>query len=156
MCVCSVVSDFCNPMDCRPARLLCPWNFPGKITGLGSPFLLQGISLTQGSSPCLLCWQADSLPLSHLGSLTSLSGENMAQDREARLAATHKKRSQKVRLDLATEQQQQQPSVGDTQGSAQESLGASGFFPRCYSARISVSSRSVEALKPMLWDFVEA
>ena len=80
----------------------------------------------------------------------------MAQDREARLAATHKKRSQKVRLDLATEQQQQQPSVGDTQGSAQESLGASGFFPRCYSARISVSSRSVEALKPILWDFVEA
>ena len=33
-------------------------------------FLLQGIFPTQGSNPCLLCllyWQADSLPLSHLG-----------------------------------------------------------------------------------------
>ena len=31
-------------------------------------FLLQGIVPTQGSNPCLLNWQADSLPLSHLGS----------------------------------------------------------------------------------------
>ena len=28
-------------------RLLCPWNFPGKNTGVGSHFLLQGIFLTQ-------------------------------------------------------------------------------------------------------------
>ena len=33
-------------------------------------FLLQGIFLTQGSNPCLLHWQADSLPLSHQGSST--------------------------------------------------------------------------------------
>ena len=31
-------------------------------------FLLQGIFPTQGSNPCLLDWQEDSLPLSHLGS----------------------------------------------------------------------------------------
>ena len=31
-------------------------------------FLLQGIFPTQGSNPCLLHWQADSLPLSHLES----------------------------------------------------------------------------------------
>ena len=50
-------------------RLLCPWTFPGKNTGVGCHFLLQGIFLTQGSNPHLLCllhWQADSLPLSHL------------------------------------------------------------------------------------------
>ena len=38
----------------------------------GLHFLLQGIFLTQGSNPCLLCplhWQVDSLPLRHLGSL---------------------------------------------------------------------------------------
>ena len=29
-------------------RLLCPWNFPGKNPGVGSHFLLQGISPTQG------------------------------------------------------------------------------------------------------------
>ena len=34
----------------------------------GLPFLLQGIFPTQGLNPTLLHWQADSLPLSHLGS----------------------------------------------------------------------------------------
>ena len=34
----------------------------------GLPFPLQGIFLTQGSKPCLLHWQADSLPMSHQGS----------------------------------------------------------------------------------------
>ena len=45
------------------ARLLCPWDFPGKNPGVGCHFLLQGIFLTQGSNPHLLCllhWQADS------------------------------------------------------------------------------------------------
>ena len=39
---------------------------PGKNTGVGCHFLLQGIFPTQGSSPCLLYhlrWQVDSLPL---------------------------------------------------------------------------------------------
>ena len=35
----------------------------------GLPFLLQGIFPTQASNPHLLHWQADSLPLSHQGSL---------------------------------------------------------------------------------------
>ena len=26
----------CGPMDYSPARLLCPWNFPGKYTGVGA------------------------------------------------------------------------------------------------------------------------
>ena len=42
--------------------------FPSKYTGVGCHFLLQGIFPTQGSNPRLLHWQADSLPLSHLGS----------------------------------------------------------------------------------------
>ena len=41
-------------MDCSPSRLLCPWNFPGKNTGVGCHFLLQGIFLTQGSNLHLL------------------------------------------------------------------------------------------------------
>ena len=36
---------------------------PGKNTGVGCCALLQGIFLTQGSSPYLLHWQAGSLPL---------------------------------------------------------------------------------------------
>ena len=43
---CSVVSDSLRPH--RPARFLCPWNSPGKNTGVGCHFLLQGIFLTQG------------------------------------------------------------------------------------------------------------
>ena len=38
-----------------PARLLCPWDSPGKNTGVGCHALLQGIFLTQGSNQCLLC-----------------------------------------------------------------------------------------------------
>ena len=42
--------------------------FPGKNTGVGCHFLLQGIFLTHGLNPNLLHWQVDSLPLWHLGS----------------------------------------------------------------------------------------
>ena len=50
-----------------PARLLRPWNSPGKNTGVGCHFLLQGIFPAQGSNSCLRHWQEDSLPLCHLG-----------------------------------------------------------------------------------------
>ena len=35
----------------NPTRLLCPWKFPGKYSGVGCHFLLQGIFLTQGIKP---------------------------------------------------------------------------------------------------------
>ena len=58
----------CDPMDWgSSARLLCPWDFPGKNTRVGCHFLLQGSFLTQRSNlslMCLLQWQVDSLPLS--------------------------------------------------------------------------------------------
>ena len=38
----------------QPTRLLCPWDFPGKDTGVGCHFLLQGIFPTQGSNLGLL------------------------------------------------------------------------------------------------------
>ena len=37
----------CNPMDCSLPGL-CPWDFPGKNTGMGCHFLLLGIFPTQG------------------------------------------------------------------------------------------------------------
>ena len=33
----------CDPMDCSLARLLCPWDSPGKYTGMGCHFLLHQI-----------------------------------------------------------------------------------------------------------------
>ena len=61
-------------MDCKPARLLCPWYFPCKKTGVGCNFLLQGILLNQESNPRLLHLQVSSLPLSHQGSLLCMYG----------------------------------------------------------------------------------
>ena len=62
--VCVLVAQWCptlcNPMDCSPPRLPCPWNSSGKNTGVGCHSLLQGIFPTQGSNLGLL--QADYLP----------------------------------------------------------------------------------------------
>ena len=38
----------------QPARLLCPWDFPGKNTGVGFHFLLQRFFLSQGLNPHVL------------------------------------------------------------------------------------------------------
>ena len=60
------MSDFLWTHGLQPSRLLCPWDSPGKNTGIGCHGLLQGILLTQGSNPCLLNllhWQMGSLPL---------------------------------------------------------------------------------------------
>ena len=52
--VTSVISDSLQLYGLWPIRLLCPWDSPGKNTGLGCHALLQGIFPTQKSSPCLL------------------------------------------------------------------------------------------------------
>ena len=57
----------------QPTRLLCPWDSPGKNTGVGSHFLLQGIFLTQGSNPGLLNYQQILYCLSHQGSLNFMT-----------------------------------------------------------------------------------
>ena len=49
-----------QPYGLQPARLLCPWDFPRKNTGVGCHAMLQGIFPTQGLNPHLLCllhWQ---------------------------------------------------------------------------------------------------
>ena len=49
-----VVSDSSATPWTVALRLLCPWDFPGKNSGVGCHFLLQGIFLTQGWNPHLL------------------------------------------------------------------------------------------------------
>ena len=39
---------FATPWRLQATRLLCPWDFPGKSTGVGCHFLLQGVFPTQG------------------------------------------------------------------------------------------------------------
>ena len=49
-----VVPDSSWSHGLKPARLLCPWDSPGKNTEVGYHFLPQGTFLTQGLNPCLL------------------------------------------------------------------------------------------------------
>ena len=70
-CSCSVTSGSLQPHELRLAKLLCPWDVPGKDTGVWVVISSsKEIFPTQGSNMHLLHWQADSLPLSHLGSHT--------------------------------------------------------------------------------------
>ena len=67
-----------QPYGWQPARLLYPWDSPGKNTGAGCHALLQGIFLTQGSDPhfsCFLHWQVGSLPLLPPGTSGRKPGE---------------------------------------------------------------------------------
>ena len=52
--VSSVISGSLQALELWPTKLLYPWNFPGKDTGVGFHALLQGTFLIQGSNPCLL------------------------------------------------------------------------------------------------------
>ena len=87
-CAVSVMSDslqphgLCNPME--PARLLCPWDSPGKNTAVYCHFLLQGIFPTQGSNQGLLHCRQILYCLSHWGSpKTELERGNSLQKRTA-------------------------------------------------------------------------
>ena len=78
-------SSFLPPLTCfshvrlfgtlwtiQPTRLLCPWDFPGKNTGVGCHFLLEGIFLTPGLNsrlPVSPALEADSLPAEPPGKL---------------------------------------------------------------------------------------
>ena len=59
-------SILCDAVNCSLLCFLCPWNSPGKNTGVSCHELLYRIFLTQGSTLDLLSllhWQGGSLPL---------------------------------------------------------------------------------------------
>ena len=62
------MSNSLRPYGLSPTRLLNPWDFPGKSTGVDCHFLLQGIFPTQGSNPGLPHCRQTLYPLSHQGS----------------------------------------------------------------------------------------
>ena len=80
MYVSLVMSNPLQSQGLKPTSLLCPWDYPGKNTGVSCHFLLQRIFPTQGSNPCLLCllhWQADSLPLAPPGKPYFIGEKNL-------------------------------------------------------------------------------
>ena len=50
---CSIMCDSLRFDGLEPTRLLHPWTFPGKSTGVGFHFLFQGLFPTQGGNPGL-------------------------------------------------------------------------------------------------------
>ena len=66
LCAFSVISDSLRHRGLEPARLLCPWGFPGENTRVSCHFLLQEIFPTEELNPSLLTllhWWVHSLPL---------------------------------------------------------------------------------------------
>ena len=93
MCVCvySVPQScptLCDPMD--PARLLRPWNFPGKNTGEDCHFLLQGIFPTQGLKLGLPHCRQTLYCLSHQGSPLLLLPTYLYASKFGKLSSGHR------------------------------------------------------------------
>ena len=69
--------DSSDPIDCNLPDLLCPWDFPGKNTGVGCHFLLQEMAdlpdpEIEPASPESTALQAGSLLAKPLGKPLSL------------------------------------------------------------------------------------
>ena len=54
-CVCSAVSSSLQFRELQPTRLLCPWDFSGKNTGVGCHFLLQCMKVKSESEVTQSC-----------------------------------------------------------------------------------------------------
>ena len=64
----SLARFFTAPWTVACTKVLRPWDFPGKSTGVGCHFLLQGLFPTQGLNPHLLHCRQILYHLSHQGS----------------------------------------------------------------------------------------
>ena len=96
----SVIPTLSDSMDWSPpgsAR-------PGKGTGVGCYFLLQGIFLTQGSNPGLPHCRQTLYHLSHLEGPMDMSLSKLREMVKSSMLQVM--RSQRIQRDLATEQQQ--------------------------------------------------
>ena len=97
----------CDPMVCSLRGSSIPWDFPGKNTGVGCHFLLQGIFPTQGLNPDLPHCRQMLYTLSHQGSCindyTSLSGEFLKLILIFRTAFYFHKKKKIEKIDDSTE-----------------------------------------------------
>ena len=78
---CWVMSNSLQLHGMQPARLLCLWDSPGKNTGVGCHFCLQGIFPTWGSNQGLLNCRQILYHLSHQGILKEEIGVWNSQGR---------------------------------------------------------------------------
>ena len=78
----------CNPMDCSPARLLCPWNSPTKNTGVGCHSLLQGLFPTRGLNLGLLHCRQILYHLSYQGGPNTIQYKNKSWKKKSDVLIT--------------------------------------------------------------------
>ena len=107
--------------------------FPGKNTGVGCHFLLLRIFQTQGSNLCHLCllhWQADSSPLSHLGGWYSKYFKIVS---EVRPIASLSEFPSSIHLPLLPEDCSFSPGTSGVLGSV---LGQSSFYGWIFWSRV--------------------
>ena len=70
-----VTSWIMAPSKLWPARLLCPWDFSGKNTGVGLPFSPPRDLPDPGIKPVSPALQADSLPSESPGKFQDVTGD---------------------------------------------------------------------------------
>ena len=97
------------PHGLQPARLLCPWDSPGKNTGVGCHFILQGTFLTQVLNLGLLHCRQILYQLSYEGSTHS----PLALTRRTYLAKTLTFKSS-VRASLVAQRLKRLPAMQET------------------------------------------
>ena len=81
-----------RPYGLQPARLLRPWDSPGKNTGVGCHCLFQGFFPIQGWNPSLLRWHRGSkTTLGHAGRVSevSLASPPLSSDGSTHLPLQH-------------------------------------------------------------------
>ena len=72
-CITSVVSDSVQPHRQQPIRFPCPWDFPGRNTGVGCLFLLQCMKVKREREVTQSCL-TPSNPMDHSPPGSSLHG----------------------------------------------------------------------------------
>ena len=83
------MSDSLRPHGLLAARLHCPWNSPGKNSGVDCHFFLQGIFLTQGSNLGLLHYRQILYCLSHQGNWCVYVCENNCKRKQQNDSGYH-------------------------------------------------------------------
>ena len=76
--VTSVVSSFLPPFGLQPTKLLCPWDSPGKNTGVGCHFHLQCMKVKSEREVAQLC-PTLSDPMDHSPPGSSIHGSFQAR-----------------------------------------------------------------------------
>ena len=88
--VASAMSDSLQNYEMQLAGLLCPWDSPGKNTGVGCHSLPQHVFPTQGQNLRLLHCRQILYPLSHLRSPTDTQLTSISMCKEERVSRTLK------------------------------------------------------------------